>query len=153
MTGETKDLMGSENQPSVDEDKKDKKDSDEALEPELLKRLPPDAKKVVEIGMGMMMQGVGPVPNPLTKKITEKHIDKILEIAAKDDERTFENAKNFRIYMLIYILSFIGLFVFLTIFLVGSDKELYKEVLKLFATFLGGLGSGFGVKSYMDNKN
>jgi hypothetical protein len=44
------------------------------------------------------------------------------------------------------------LFTFLTIFLVGTDKELYKEAMKLFAVFLGGFGGGFGVKSYMDRK-
>jgi hypothetical protein len=47
-------------------------------------------------------------------------------------------------------LVFAALFIFSTVFLVGSDKELYKEVIKLFAVFLGGLGSGFGIKSYMD---
>jgi hypothetical protein len=29
-------------------------------------------------------------------------------------------------------------------------KELYKEIIKLLAIYLGGLGSGFGIKSYMD---
>ncbi len=45
------------------------------------------------------------MPNPIAAKITEKHIDKILDIAEKDD-----------------------------------------------AVFLGGLGSGFGIKSYMERK-
>jgi len=44
------------------------------------------------------------------------------------------------------LIIFVALFVFLTVFLVGADKELYKEAVKLFAVFLG----GFGVKSYMD---
>lgn len=115
---------------------------------ELLKKLPPEARKVVEIGMSM--HRFGPMLNPLTEKITEKHIDKILDISAKDDERSFVDAALSRWFTLAYVILFLGLFVFLTIFLVGADKELYKEAVKLFAVFLGGFGGGFGVKSYMD---
>jgi hypothetical protein len=43
-----------------------------------------------------------------------------------------------------------ALFVFCTIFLVNTDKELYKEAIKLFAVFTGGFGGGFGLKSYID---
>ena len=38
------------------------------------------------------------------------------------------------------------------VFLADSDRDLYKEVIKLFAVFLGGLGSGFGIKSYLDRE-
>ena len=123
--------------------------SEETLaEAELLEKLPPEARKVVEIGMSM--HRFGPIPNPITEKLNDRHIDKILDIAAKDDERAFEDAKESRKFTLIYILVFSALFIFLTIFLVGSDVELYKEIIKLFTIFLGGLGSGFGIKSYMD---
>jgi len=79
-------------------------------------------------------------------KINEKHIDKILEITEKDDDRSFKDAVESSKYALIYFIIFAGLFVFSTIFLVSYDKELYKEVIKLFAVFLG----GFGFKSYLD---
>jgi len=65
----------------------------------------------------------------------------------------FNDAVETRKYTLIYILILAGLFVFSTIFLVGSDKELYKEIIKLFAVFLGGLGSEFGFKTYLDRYN
>lgn len=41
----------------------------------------------------------------------------------------------------------VGAFLFLTWFLVGADKEVYLEVLKLLVVFVGGLGSGYGIKS------
>lgn len=135
------------NTESQEEDSSEKGNSG-SIEPELLKNLPPEAKKVLEVGMSM--HRFGPMPNPLTEKINERHIDKILEIAEKDDERSFEDAGAARKFTLIYVLVFAALFIFSTVFLVGSDKELYKEVIKLFAVFLGGLGSGFGIKSYMD---
>jgi hypothetical protein len=122
----------------------------ESIEPELLSRVPPEAKKILEIGMMSMQQRIGPKPSPFAEKINEKHIDKILEIAEKDDQRSFEDSKESRKYTLRYVLVFAVLFVFSTIYLVSADKELYKEVVKLFAVFFGGFGSGFGIKSYID---
>ncbi len=119
------------------------------LDPELLEELPPEVKKQV-VEFGMSMQRFGPVPNPISEKINEKHIQKILEIAEKDDERSFKDLKESRKYTLLYILVFAVLFIFTTVFLVGSDKDLYKEIIKLFSVFMGGLGGGFGIKSYMD---
>jgi hypothetical protein len=124
-------------------------DDSSVIPEEILKKLPPEARRVVQFGM---MQRFGPMPNPLTSKLTESHIDKILDISAKDDERYFADAKHARWFTLGYVVLFLALFVFLTIFLVGEDKELYKEALKLVAVFVGGFGGGFGVKSYMDRE-
>lgn len=148
MSDTEKELTPAEDGNKTEEEKSSEKNDIGPVEPELLKSLPPEAKKVLEIGMSM--QRFGPMPNPLAEKINEKHIDKILDIAEKDEERSFKGARESRKFTLIYVLVFAALFVFATVFLVGSDKELYKEVIKLFAVFLGGLGSGFGVKSYMD---
>ena len=123
-------------------------ESDAVPESEFLKKLPPEARKVVEIGMSM--HRFGPMPNPLSDKLTERHIDKILEISARDDEWSFKDAAQSRKFTLAYFVIFVVLFIFLTIFLVEIDKDLYKETVKLFAVFLGGFGGGFGVKSYMD---
>nr|VFJ43960.1 MAG: hypothetical protein BECKFM1743A_GA0114220_100135 [Candidatus Kentron sp. FM]VFJ50881.1 MAG: hypothetical protein BECKFM1743C_GA0114222_100905 [Candidatus Kentron sp. FM]VFK06381.1 MAG: hypothetical protein BECKFM1743B_GA0114221_100165 [Candidatus Kentron sp. FM] len=86
----------------------------------------------------------------MTEKLNEKHIDRILELSAENEDRSFKEATQSRRFTLIYAIIFAGLFIFVTIFLVQADKDLYKEILKLFAVFLGGLGGGFGVKSYMD---
>lgn len=128
-----------------------KTNGNKSPDPELLNKLSPEARKVVEVGM-MSMQRFGPMPNPIAEKLTPNHIDKILNIAEKDDERSYKDTGQSRKYTLIYILIFAALFIFTTIFLVGSDKELYKETMKLFSVFLGGLGSGFGIRSYMDKK-
>ncbi|MDI6728064.1 MAG: hypothetical protein QMD44_03940 [Thermodesulfovibrionales bacterium] len=142
-------LTTTENQPQPKDDKTQEEALKDFIEPEFLKKLPPEAKKVVEVGM-MSMHRFGPMPHPFAEKINEKHIDKILELAEKDDERTFKDIGQSRKFTLVYLIIFACLFIFTTIFLVGSDKELYKEIIKLFAVFLGGLGSGFGIKSYME---
>nr|VFK60744.1 MAG: hypothetical protein BECKTC1821F_GA0114240_104914 [Candidatus Kentron sp. TC] len=115
---------------------------------EFLKDLPPDARKVIEIGMSM--HRFGPMPNPLTEKLTEKHIDKILDLSAQSEDRSFKETTQSRWFTLIYASIFVVLFVFVTIFLVQADKDLYKEALKLFAIFAGGFGGGFGIKTYLD---
>jgi hypothetical protein len=128
---------------------KESDNGDELIRPEILSDGPQDIRKMLSI---MSMQSISPVPNPLMKKITERHIDKILEIAEKGEERAFKDATTSRKYTLLYVVVASILFVFLTIFLVNSDKELYKETLKILGAFGGGFGGGFGVKSYMDRK-
>jgi len=115
---------------------------------EFLKELPPESRKVAEIAMSM--HRFGPEPDPLIDKLTEGHIDKILDISKREDEHSYEDTRQSRKFTLVYVIIFIALFVFLTVFLVGADKDLYKEAIKLFAVFLGGFGGGFGLKSYMD---
>ncbi len=132
-----------------DQTNAEKKDL-EQVPAEILNSLPPEAKKVLEFGMSM--QRIGPMPNPIAEKITETHISKILDIAENDDKMSFEDSKESRKYTLIYVVIFSLLFVFATVYLVAADKELYKEFIRLFAAFLGGLGSGFGLKSYIDRK-
>ncbi len=144
---EEKNITEANNNDEAEVDASEDKTEAES-EAEFLGKLPPEARKVVEIGMSM--HRFGPMPNPIAEKLNEGHIDKILEIAAKDDERAFQDAGSSRKYTLAYIVIFVSLFIFLTIFLVGSDIELYKEIIKIFVVFLGGLGSGFGIKTYMD---
>lgn len=115
-------------------------------EAEFLQSAPPEVRKI----MMSMQRMSGPMPHPLADKINEKHIDKILELAEKDDQRTFADTSQSRRYTLGYLILFSVLFVFVTVFLVGKDTALYQELIKLLAVFAGGLGSGFGIKSYMD---
>ena len=113
--------------------------------PEDLEGLPPELKTFI-----MSMRGYsGPIPNPLASKINEDHIDKIIEASAKDDERRYKDMQQARKFHLIYFLAGIALFVFLTLFLVGKDTELFKEIVKLFIVFVGGIGAGYGIKSYI----
>lgn len=76
--------MRMDNNTESSEEDSISKDNANSVESELLKALPPEAQKIVEVGM--MSHKFGPIPNPLTEKINEKHIDKILEIAEKDDD-------------------------------------------------------------------
>ncbi len=130
-------------------DKQDK--SEEQSEEEVLEGLPEEVKRVVQIGWSMQRSS-GPLPPQFLSKLNEKHIDKILDLSEKDDDRTFKDIQSSKKYMLTYVLIFSALFVFLTLFLVNENIDLYKEILKLLVVFAGGLGSGYGLKTYMERR-
>ena len=112
------------------------------VSPELLDKLPPEVRNYV-----LMMshyQRIGAPPNPLANKITSEHIDKIIESSEKDSEREFKS----KWFTLIYSVLALGFLVFVFIYLPTIDKDLFKEVLKILLTFLGGLGTGFGISKF-----
>jgi hypothetical protein len=133
----------SEDKKTVEHDTKEK-----ALD--ILEDMPPEIKKrFLSISMGSISRSI---LSPFESKINEKHIDKIIELGEKDNERMYKDTQHSRKFRLIYFLIGVALFVFLTLFLVGKDTELFKEVIKLFVVFVGGMGAGYGIKHYVDNK-
>jgi hypothetical protein len=115
----------------------------------VLEGLPPEERKRIQTFMSMGSVS-GSILSPFESKINEKHIEKILDIKEKYDEKIFKDTQQSRKFLLIYILIGVFVFVFLTLFLVGKDTELFKEIIKLFIAFVGGMGAGFGIKHYMD---
>ena len=128
---------------------KDKDDGNNAKILENLEGIHPGLKEFSR----SMLQFSGTIPHPFASKLTESHIDKIIEISAKDDERRYDDTQQARKFTLVYILMGVALFVFLTLFLVGKDTELFKEIIKLFIIFVGGMGAGYGIKSRIDKSD
>ncbi len=112
---------------------------------EFVDAIPPKVQSMLRV---FMRGASSSVPNPLSSKITEKHIDKVLDLSAKEDERQYADTKSSRIFRLIYILVVFAFFAFLIIFLADKDKDLLKELIKYLGIFLGGLGAGYGVSNY-----
>lgn len=127
------------------------KEQAKAEQPEILDNLPPDIKKVVEMGFSMQRIS-GPMPNPIVSKLNENHIDRILDISEKEEENAYKDSQSNKAYNLVYFILAILLFVFLIIFLVKEDKELLVEILKIGIAIVGGFGGGFGYKTYLDRK-
>jgi hypothetical protein len=129
----------------AEEKKEDQPES--AIEPEVLEKLPPELRKAVEFSM---VSGSVPVFNPIYKKINEKHIDKILDQTESDSQREHQDKQSTKRYTLLYVLIVAALFVFTTIYLVGQDKDLYRDILIKLVIYLGGVGSGIGIKAFRD---
>ena len=61
-------------------------------EAQIIENLPPEIKKIVE--MGFSMQKVSSQSsNPLLSKINEKHIDRILDIVHKEEDNSYKDAQ------------------------------------------------------------
>lgn len=139
--------MSNEDVAKNDEELAIEPEKDEAIEgiaevpQQLLDKLPPEVKQQITTFL-LSHQRIGlPAQNPLASKITSEHIDKIIDNSDKDSERDFKA----RWFTLAYALLALGFLVFLFIYLPTVDKALFLEVLKLILTFLGGLGTGFGI--------
>jgi hypothetical protein len=118
------------------------------IDPEVLEKLPPEVRRYVE---SFSLQAItAPVFNPIFNKITESHLDKVLDQAEKADERDFNDRQRGRAFALLYGLIAAALFVFVTIYLAGLDKELYRDLLTKIIIFFGGSGIGYGVKAWRD---
>jgi len=127
-------------------------DNEVKSEPEVIEKLSPKNKaKLFESVLSMSMERFsGSTLSPFESKITEKHIDKILEIKDNYDDKIFKDAQHSRKFQLIYILIGVLVFIFLTLFLVGKDVDLFKDIVKLLIAFVGGLGAGYGIKASKD---
>ncbi len=89
---------------------------------------------------------IGPAPDPLIEKFDPSHITKFLDLAGKNDERTFEDSKADRRYKMAYILIGLLSFGLLTAYMMPIDKELYKQVIQLLIAVGGGFGAGYGYR-------
>lgn len=149
---------GLKNEDSAEEINKKDELSDEVLgseevDPEkmeeILEELPGEEKKVLrKLMISSSSMTSSPFPPQLANSINEKHIDKLLDISDKAEDREFELKNKQENYRLIYVVLGIALFVFLTIFLAKDSQDIFLDVLKIGLGFLGGWGAG----TYKKNK-
>ena len=110
-------------------------------------------KRVLEMQMHTLsMHGARPPSHPLADKFNDEHISKILNIAERNNEIARKGRSEFRWLAMLSIVIAVSFLMFLTLFLVGSHTEVYMELIEFIVAFLGGLGGGIGIKSYLDRK-
>ena len=130
--------------------------SEEAEIAEEIRGMPP---KVREHFMGMFQSFQrGPfLVHPLQSlfeqdKFNKEHIHKFLDNAEKDDIRSHRVRLLSQWLHLSYVIFSLITFIFLVVFLLPSNKDLLTDILKTAVIFGGGIGAGFGIKSYKDKK-
>ena len=100
-----------------------------------------------------MMQSTPPVggsrSHPLFEKFTEDHVHKYLDYIQRDDDNEHNLRSSNRWFHLVYTIIGIAFFGFLIVYLLPKDKALLNDLIKLLVTFAGGVGSGYGLKSYL----
>lgn len=99
---------------------------------------------------GLLMQR-GPAPLPFADKITEQHIHRALDISEKQIELEYKNRNSARTTTLWMAGIGAAALLFLVVFLVLQGKDsMVMEITKILISFLGGFGSGYGYKVYME---
>lgn len=109
--------------------KQEETEKEKIQETEILENLPPEVKKVVEMGISMQRIS-GPMLNPLLSKINEKHIDRILDIAQKEEDNSYKDAQSTKKYSLVYFVIIILFISFLIYYLVDKDKSLLLTIIE-----------------------
>ncbi|GBD87613.1 hypothetical protein BMS3Abin03_01547 [bacterium BMS3Abin03] len=135
--------LGAESNDNLSADIPDEADVDEVI-----KKMPPQIRRSIS-----MMMTSGRMPHPLFDKFNEQHIDKFLDGIQRDDDNEFKMRSSNRWFQLVYVIIAIGFLSFLIFYLLPTDRDMFIEVLKIGVAFLGGIGSGYGLKSYLDRKN
>ncbi|MEW6236486.1 MAG: hypothetical protein AB1656_13955 [Candidatus Omnitrophota bacterium] len=116
---------------------------------EIVKNLPPQIREFflsITSSKQSAISHTDVFANKLAEKMTEQHIDKILDSVREDNERQFRYANNQRNYNLIYVIISLLLFVFLTVYLVRDSAEIYYKILEIIALVFGGIGIGQLIK-------
>ncbi len=115
--------------------------------------MPPEMKRMISMGMMQTShQGGISRSHPLFEKFTEDHVDKYLDYVQRDDDNEYNLRSSNRWFSLLYTLIGVTFFGFLIVYLLPKDKVLLNDILKLLITFAGGVGSGYGLKSYIERR-
>jgi hypothetical protein len=115
---------------------------EEIIPEEILESIPAENRgKVVSIIKQSIFSGVMRRGNPISEKITEEHISKLIEKSDNQDLRDREERKSQRNYNLIIIIIVLLFLVFLIVYL-KEDKELLYKIIIAIISFVGGFGVG-----------
>lgn len=119
---------------------------------ELPDDMPKEMQQTIRMAMTSASMGTMRSGHPLFEKFNEEHVHKFLDYTQKDDDNEFTYRSSNRLYHIGYAILGVALFIFLVVYLVPKDKILFDQIFKMLVAFAGGLGSGYGIKSYQSRK-
>ena len=138
---------------SKKEEQKKEKSTPAELLAKLPEDMPPEMKRVVRMAMTQAsFPGGDSRTHPLFDKFTEEHVHKYLDYIQRDDDFEHKLKGSNRWFHLGYTVLGIVFFGFLIVYLLPKDKALLNDILKLLIVFTGGVGSGYGLRSYIKNR-
>lgn len=110
-----------------------------------LEELPEEQREKVRSTFLGLSQFTGPLPHPLLGKMTEEHLDKLIDGAERDNQRSYDDRKDRRNH--VRFLAAAGMAVFLlasALFLWMNQTELLETLIQIAMVFAGGIGVGAG---------
>jgi len=115
----------------------------EVIPADLIKGLPPETQKQIRQITAVMRQYSGPSLHPLSGKVTPEHVTKIIDNAARDDERRFQEGKDIRktglIIFFAILIPVVGLLIFFSLI---NRVDIVIPLVSALVAFGGGYGIG-----------
>jgi len=131
---------------SIKSDSEENKKEESVIPDEILEQMPEEERgRVISIMKQTMFSGIMSRKNPIAEKITEGHIDKMIDESAKDSEREYKDKNNQRLFTLGIVFLGVLLLIFLTVYLAKSHEETLMNIIIPILAFLGGMGAGYGI--------
>jgi hypothetical protein len=103
----------------------------------------------------MAMFGVGPggrAYHPVFDKFEPEHVDKFLDQSHEEDMERLRARRHGRWFALVYAVLVLIALGWLVTVLLPENKDLLAEFLKMGVAFAGGVGGGYGLKSYQETR-
>lgn len=104
----------------------------------------PKIKKIIERFSMMSMQSGG-LPPQILEKLTERHIDKVLEDNSKTIDYMHKDRKHKLIFNFLCFIIVTALMLVLVFWLKDSNAELLKTLITILISAGGGFGVGWGI--------
>lgn len=113
--------------------------------------MPPPMRDTIKETFGLITSGG--MGNPIAKKVTAAHIDKLLDNGEAESKREHSYRERGRFFALAYVVISIVAFFVLAWMFGKSDPELFKQVLTFIVTFGAGFAGGWGINAARANKD
>lgn len=145
-------MTDKENGRLVERDKRDAELIHESGENGDDEKLPPPSPVIREM---LAMFGFGPggrAFHPVFDKFESGHVDKFLDHSHAEDMERLRIQKRGHWFVFVYIVLALLSFGWLISTLLPENKDLLVEILKIGVAFAGGVGGGYGLKSYQESR-
>jgi len=103
----------------------------------------------------LAMFGFGPggrAFHPVFDKFESGHVEKFLDHSHTEDMERIRLRKRSHWFGLVYVILTLVAFGWLVSTLLPENKDLLVEFLKIGVAFAGGVGGGYGLKSYQESR-
>ena len=118
--------------------------TDDASPFEGLEQMPPEQiRRFLSMTFQQTSRGAS---HPLLEKFESEHIDKWLDYCQRDDDNAFHLAKSSRWFQFAYVMLAVVVLGALLVYLLPNNQPILVDILKVLVGFVGGLGTGYGLR-------
>lgn len=125
------------------------------FDPELLEGAPPEVRRSIQMVFSMLRMG-SPALNPMATAVAKvldgdhlTHLIKSMDRSAELELSSAQQARWTNLLYLIVVLVFAGFALWL---LKDSNPDLLRDLIAIVASLAGGLGAGYGIKAWAEQK-